>query len=73
MADRSSKKRLHSPTGMTPNKPQRKRGVGDKDIPSGPANVASARRKLAYQSMEWSEEEDKTLTQFMLLSCVGGS
>lgn len=59
-------KRVYSPTGITPDKPTTKRGGG----------APSARKRLSYQSQpveNWTEVEDQALTQFILLSCVGGS
>ena len=69
------RKRAHTPpTGRTPQKPKpKKAGI------SLSAREASGRKKLTYgrprRSLHvpaniWAEEEDKALTQFVLLSCV---
>ena len=71
----SPRKRAHTPpTGRTPQKPKpKKAGI------SLSAREASGRKKLTYgrprRSLHvpaniWAEEEDKALTQFVLLSCV---
>lgn len=76
MADAGRAKRLYSPTGRTPHKPKTKRAVvGDRNVSTIRQNT---RKKLTYsQSMytpvqSWSEEEDRAITQFILLS-VGNS
>lgn len=74
------KKRTYSPTGKTP-KPVTKRGVGsdDRNVPTEQPR-RPARRRLTYQhqplytpSDNWGEQEDETLTQFVLFSCAGDS
>ena len=79
MADgHSSKKRVHSPTGTTPHKPRSKRGVSG--CSTGQSSK-SAKKQLTYTSTKplytpvesWSEEEDKAITQFVLLSFAGDS
>lgn len=67
-------KRVYSPTGRTPHKPRSKRSVGEGDSTVQPSK--SARKKLTYQSLytpveNWSEEEDRSITQFVLLSNTG--
>ena len=78
--DRDPKKRVYSPTGRTPLKPKSKRAVPfrDRNVPTG---QLSAKKKLTYQSTRtlytpvgnWSAEEDRALTEFVLLSCVADS
>ena len=66
-------KRIYSLTGLTAQKPKSKRRETNKDVRD---SAREPRKKLTYQSIitpsiNWSEEEDSALTQFVLLSSVG--